>query len=209
MAIGKTNYRQMTDLELADFAKNVKLLLEGTLLKAIDTNVRTELALNFGTLPATLATQAAAAVAAEAERKAAVSTKNATRTELVTLVSQVRAALRAGLASKDQYDLCGFDFPSLPSPYDPADPSDLSATGTSNGVNTVRFAGNNKNGRVVYEVWRRQGDSGAWVLHATTKKQRFTDTGVTPGQYYEYKVRAAAARAVSNFSNSGVVYGVL
>ncbi len=31
---------------------------------------------------------------------------------------------------------------------------------------------------------------------------------VTPGQYYEYKVRAAAPKSVSNFSNSAVVYGV-
>ncbi|MEP6848972.1 MAG: hypothetical protein ABI999_08945, partial [Acidobacteriota bacterium] len=68
--------------------------------------------------------------------------------------------------------------------------------------------GNNKSGSVVYQVWRRQGDTGAWGLLATTKKQTFTDAPVTPGQYYEYKARASAARSVSHFSNSAVVYGV-
>lgn len=84
----------------------------------------------------------------------------------------------------------------------------MSAFGYSNGVNKIRFSGNNRNGRVNYEIWRRHGDTVGWSLHATTKRQRFTDTPVTPGQYYEYKVRAAAATNTSNFSNAAVVYGV-
>jgi hypothetical protein len=203
------NFRLLNDLALADFAKNLRAQLEGDKLKSIDTNVRADLALSIGTIPDLLGTQTASVAAAEAARKEAVSNRNATRQVLISLVSQIRNALRAGLASKEQYDLCAFDYPAMPSPYDPKDPSDLSATGTSNGVNTVRFTGNNKAGRVVFEVWRRQGDEGLWMLHATTKRQRYTDNGVTPGQYYEYKVRAVAARATSNFSNSGVVYGVL
>jgi hypothetical protein len=62
---------------------------------------------------------------------------------------------------------------------------------------------------VSYEIWRRQGDSGQWQLQRSISKQGFVETGVTPGQYYEYKVRAVAKRAISNFSNSAVVYGVV
>lgn len=203
------NFRRLTEAELADFAQNVNTLLGGTLLTAIDTNVRADLAAAIGTLPATLATQAAAASVAEAERKASVSQRNTSRSQVRSLMSQVRDALKAGLAPKDQYDLCGFDFPTLRSTYEAVDPTKLSAFGYSNGVNVVRFSGNNKPGQVIYEVWRRHGDTAAWALHATTKKQSYTDTGVTPGQYYEYKVWAVAAKSVSNFSNSGVVYGVL
>jgi hypothetical protein len=62
----------------------------------------------------------------------------------------------------------------------------------------------------MYEIWRRQGDEGPGMMHMLSTKQKFEDNkGVVPGQYYEYKVRAAAAQTESNFSNSAVVYGVL
>ncbi|MEQ1922683.1 MAG: hypothetical protein ABL952_09255, partial [Pyrinomonadaceae bacterium] len=89
------------------------------------------------------------------------------------------------------------------------DPTNLSAFGYSNGVNTLRFDGNNKPGRVVYELWRRHGDTVDWYLHMTTRRQRLIDTPVSPGQYYMYKVRAVGARSVSNFSNVAVVYGAV
>ena len=202
--------RTLGDNDLSDFAKNVVDLLTGSNITAVDTNVRADLVTAIGTLPATLATQTAAAAVAEGARKAAVSSKNETRNLLIALMSQVRDALRAGLAPKKQYDVCGFDYPlTQPVPYVPQDPTDLSAFGYSNGINRGRFTGNNRSGLVHYEIWRRQGDEGPWMLHSTAKRQTFVDTPVTPGQYYEYRVRAVAAKSISNFSNSAVVYGVL
>lgn len=62
-------------------------------------------------------------------------------------------------------------------------------------------------GAVVYEMWRRQGDTADWKFLMVTKKQRLTDTPVTPGQYYEYKVRSVAANGtMSPWSNTAVVY---
>ena len=162
----------------------------------------------IGGLPVTLADQAAQVAIIEGERKGAVSARNATRSQIWVLMSRVRDALKAGVAPKKQYDLCGFDYPASRSMYEAQDPTNLSAFGYSNGVNTVRFKGNNKPGQVIYEMWRRHGDTAGWALHATTRKQSFTDTGIVPGQYYEYRVRAVAAKTVSNFSNSAVVYGV-
>lgn len=203
------DYRRLTDNDLADFATNVVLLLGGTQLAGINTVVRTSLAAAIGTLPDDLDAQTAAAAVAEGARKAAVSSKKATRQQIIAFMSQVKNALLAGLAPKEQYDLCGFDYRETPTgPYQPADPTELSAFGYSNGVNAVKFRGNNSTGYVVYEIWRRHGDTSAWALHSTTTKQSFTDTPVTPGQYYEYKVRATAAKSVSNFSNPAVVYGV-
>lgn len=201
------NFRTLSENDLSDFAANVSTLLGGSELEAIDPNVRADLTRAIGTLPSELSTQTAAATAAEGERKAAVSARNATRGQIRALMAQVRDALRAGLAPKKQYDLCGFDYPSTRSPYEAQDPTDLSAFGYSNGINSIRFSGNNKSGQVIYEIWRRHGDTVDWGLHATTRKQSFADTGITPGQYYEYKVRAVAARSISNFSNSAVVYG--
>lgn len=201
------NYRRLTDNDLADFAGNVAALLAGTQLTSINTAVRTQMATAIGTLPADLGTQTAAAGVAEAERMAAVSLKNATREQLLAYMAQVKNLLLAGLAPKSQYDLCGFDFRAEPAKvYEPQVPTGLSAFGYSNGVNALKFAGNNDRNSVVYEIWRRHGDTAQWAPYATTKKQSFKDAPVTPGQYYEYKVRAVAAKSVSNFSNPAVVY---
>lgn len=202
------NYRRLSDNDLADFAGNVATLLAGTQLAAINTAVRTQIATAIGTLPQDLSAQTAAATVAEAERMSAVSVKNATREQLIGFMAQVRNALVAGLAPKAQFALCGFDFREGPAgSYEAQAPTDLSAFGYSNGVNLIKFKGNNRANAVVYEIWRREGDDGKWVMHKATKKQSFSDTPVTPGQYYEYKVRATAAKSISAFSNSAVVYG--
>jgi hypothetical protein len=204
------NFRTLGENDLADFAENVKTLLGGTDLAAIDPNVRADLESAIGTLPATLDAQTGDAFIKEDERKAAISSRNVTRGQVIALMSQVRDALRAGLAPKKEYDLCGFDYPKTPpSTYVASDPTALSAFGYSNGVIRGRFSGNNKPGRVTYEIWRREGDEGPWGLHMTTRRQNFMDAPVIPGRYYEYKVRATAAKSVSNFSNSAVVYGML
>jgi hypothetical protein len=119
---------------------------------------------------------------AEDERKESVSSKNDTRFQLIALMSQVRDALKAGLAPKKEYDLCGFDYRKEPATVIASDPTDLSGEGRSNGVNYLRWSGNNKTGTFVYELWRLHGDTAPWTLHATTKKQSYTDAAVTPPQ---------------------------
>jgi hypothetical protein len=202
------DFRRLGDLDLAGFATNVMTQLGGSSMAAIDSHVSSALATSFGSLPATLETEAAAAAVAREASRAAVAQKNQTRRELIALLRRVRDTLTANNAPKDQYAIAGFDYADLvPTAYSAQDPTDLSAFGYSNGVITLRFTGNNKPSRVVYEIWRRHGDTVGWGIHALTRRQRYVDTPVTPGQYYEYKVRAVAAKSVSNFSNSAVVYG--
>jgi hypothetical protein len=203
------DFRKLSENDLADFAERVSNRLSGAELTAIDERVRTALIASIGTLPTMLATRAAEAARAEDVRKAAVSARNDTRVDIVAVMAQVRDALRAGLAPREQYDLCGFDYPlTKPSTYVAQDPSGLSVFGYSNGLVRGKFKGNNKAGQVVYQIWRRHGDDGPWGMHITTRRQSFADTPVTPGQIYEYKVRAVAAKSVSHFSNSAVVYGM-
>ncbi|HKX82872.1 MAG TPA: fibronectin type III domain-containing protein [Pyrinomonadaceae bacterium] len=200
------NFRKIPDAQLADFAANVLVLLGGTELQSIPTATRTALTTAFGNLPGELGTQTANAATVKATGKSAISLKNGTREQVVALLAQVRDSLKAGLAPREQYDLCGFSFAEVPSgPYVANDPTELSGFGYSNGVNKVVFKGNNPSGRVTYEIWRRQGDQGQWLIHATTRRQSFIDTPVTPGEYYEYKVRAVAAKSVSNFSNPAII----
>jgi len=203
------DYRKLEDLKLAGFAANVLTLLGAGTLTAIDSHIiAPSLTTSIGTLPADLETKTLNAITADDSRRAAVSEKNIVRRDLLAIMKQVRDTLLASNAPRNQWELAGFDYPDLvQTRYIAQDPTELSAFGYSNGVNSIVFRGNNKAGRVVFEIWRRHGDTVDWALHATTRRQRHTDTPVTPGQYYEYKVRAVASRSISNFSNSAVVYG--
>jgi hypothetical protein len=205
------NLRKMTETALADLAANVAVLLAGTELDAIEPALRTELISALGTLPADLDAETGKALVAETERMTFVSSRDAMYQATLTWMGRVRDALRSGLASKEQFAACGLTFRAPRSgQYVAIDPTNVSVAGYSNGVNTGRFDGNNKYGRVTYEIWRRHGDDGQWMIHMLTTTQKFVDnTGVVPGQYYEYKVRAVAAQTESNYSNSAVVYGVL
>ena len=84
-------------------------------------------------------------------------------------------------------------------------PAGLKATAHPH-VNRVEFSAGNL-ADAVYDVWRRHGDTVDWYLHATVNGPVFEDTDVTPGQYYEYKVRAVRGDEHSEFSDSAVVYG--
>lgn len=196
---------------LAPIAENIATLLGGTALSAIDPAVRTDLLTLMGTLPADLDAANADIVVQQDQAKAAVSAANALQSNLETVLGQVFNNLKAGNAPKEQFDLCGFLYPfAARVAYGaPVAPSDLSAFGLSTGVNFVKFKGNNPSGYVTYEVWRRAGDDGPWLLHGTSTRQQFTDNGVTPGQYYEYKCRAKSKTDVSAFSGTAVVYGVV
>ena len=204
------NITKLTDSELADLAANLVDLLTGTELTAIESHVRAELVTAFGTKPADFAGEISAAAIANDEKQAATSTKNKSREDLEFVTRRTLFALKAGGAPKKQFDLARFNYPAQRSAqYIAQTPSDMAAQGFSNGINTGRFNGNNKQGNVMYEVWRREGDEGPWAIHILTTTQSFKDEGVTPGQYYEYRVRARASQNVSGFSNSTVVYGVL
>lgn len=195
---------------LADMARNLITLLEGSELSAIDENVRAGLIAMIGTKPAELSAQTAAAEAIDNEKQAAYSARDMTHSEVAEWVRRVRDLLRAVRADDTQLDLAGFITPTRrKNAYTAADPTDVAAVGFSNGINEVRYVGNNRHGLVVYEIWRRTGREGEWQKHDLTRKQRYLDRGVIPGQYYEYRVRAVAAQNVSGFSNTTVVYGVL
>jgi len=201
---------KLNDSELADFAANLVTLLSGPELMSIDPAVRAALVTAFGTLPSDLANQTAAASAIDNEKQSAFSKRDETAFRLIVLSRQTRDHLKAALASKSEFDLAGFEFPEPGvSEYIAQIPTEMSVVGFSNGINRGRFTGNNRPGSVMYEVWRREGDSGAWHIHILTKKQSFEDKGVTPGQYYEYLVCARASKNVSGFSNTTVVYGVM
>jgi hypothetical protein len=200
------DFRKLDVNELSNFAANIAILLSGGDLPGIKSKTRAEIAAGIGSLPDRLRTSTEKAVLAEAERRAAISARNELRGQIYRLLSQVRRSLDASLATKEQYELCGFDYPVTPvGRYIPQDPTGLSVVRLSSGVIRGRFSGNNKKNRVFYEVWRRIGDDSEWLFLWATSKQSFIDTPVVFGKRYRYRVCAIAKRAVSNFSNTAVV----
>lgn len=199
---------KLSPTELAQFAINFLALLAGTELSAIESHVRAILIAAIGTLPDEVMTQDADAEASQLATNAKFALRNESTGKLLKALRQGRDSLSAGDAPGSQFELAGFGARDTSrSTYVAQIPSDLAVDGFSNGANIGRFKGNNKSGSVTYEIYRREGDTGDWALCAAGKETKFTDAPVTPGQYYEYKVRAKASKNVSLFSNSAVVYG--
>jgi len=129
-------------------------------------------------------------------------------------VQQQLQDLKFGMKSVESpaadYDAIGFDPPvETRTIVTPQTPTELAATGYSNGINQLTFVGNNPGGSVTYVIEAKIGDTAPYVIVGTSTKQAFKHTGVIPGQFYQYHVRAQAARnQVSDWSNEAVVYGV-
>ena len=86
-------------------------------------------------------------------------------------------------------------------------PSAPTVSGLPNRMNKIELGSYESGDGVMFEIWRRHGDTVDWYLHATTIDPAYEDTDVKAGQYYEYKIRAVRGDAVSEFSASAVAYG--
>lgn len=201
------DYRKLGDADLVDFSKNVTTSLTGGLVVGLEPHLAADLAAAIDPVNTSYESSIETGVQRTAVKQTAIADKQMIRDDLLVRLAKVRNYLVAAECPKTAYEACGFTFPSQRSKVIAYSPTKLIATGTSNGVNQIRFAGNNRNGSVSYEIWRRQGDEGDWGILISTRKQFAKDSPVTPGQYYEYKVRAVASTNVSDFSNTAVVYG--
>lgn len=125
------------------------------------------------------------------------------------LLQNLKDAMRSVNSPGDEYAMVGFDPPIVDrGTVIPEIPTDLAAVGFSNNINSLNWVSHNVPGSVVFEIWAIIGDTAPDALVGTTTQQKWNHEGVTPGEYYEYHVRARAARnSVSAFSNSAVVYG--
>lgn len=203
------NIRELNDGEILAFFKQIHDRLAAHEVTSLDNALADALAAILAPIIAAFEARLEALAAADAAKQAATQAKNASRALGEDACVDVLNNLKAVRAPGEDYEICGFDAPSttVSGPYQAQTPSNFAALGASNGVNTMQWDGNNKHGMVTYEIWRREGDEGPWLLRDTTKRQDFKDTPVTPGQYYEYKCRAKAATNLSEFSNTSVVYG--
>lgn len=202
---------RLADLKVAEMiqlGKNLKNLLAGPKLSSIDPAVRATLAASIGTKPDEAEEDHKAANELLAQAYAMFEKRDAKLSSLTKNVRQVKDSLKSGMAPADQFLLAGFNAPGKAKRiYVAKKPSRLSVLGYSNVGNKGTFRGNNRNGAVTYEIWRREGKEGAWTLRMVASTGKFTDSEVIFGTRYEYKVRAVAAKSKSTFSNTASVHG--
>lgn len=203
------NPNKLNRAQLVDFGTNAGAVMTAGGAGDVPVLTQTAQAAIIDPLTVTLGVNEQATVDALAAYRAAVQVAEEQRSVSLVLIQNTKFAMRAAGCAGSAFAAVGFDPPVVsPVPYTPQAPTDLAAEGTSNGLNTLRFTGNNKSGYVRYEIWRREGDSGDWMIIGVTIKRSYSDQGVTPGQYYEYKVRATNRGLYSAYSNSAVVYGI-
>ncbi len=81
--------------------------------------------------------------------------------------------------------------------------------GVLSGINDLKWTGHNANKSVIYVIFAKIGDTAPYVIVGTCTTQKFRHMGTTAGEFYQYRVRAQAARGlVSDWSNIAVVYGI-
>jgi hypothetical protein len=111
-------------------------------------------------------------------------------------------------SGESEFDAIGFDPPARQRRIaEPQTPTELSVVGYSNGVNDLKFTGNNTPNSVRYLVEAKVGDATDYVIIGVSKAQRFKHAGVTPGVKHQYRIYAQTTRGkVSDWSNEAVVY---
>jgi len=145
----------------------------------------------------------ARAAALEATRIAQVK-----RVYLLGLLQNLKYMMKALNSMDVEFAGIGFDPPVRERRIvPPQTPNELAASGYSNGVNTLTFAGNNVPNSVIYIIEAKTARDGPYSIIGTSRRQSFKHIGVIPGQLYQYRVRAQATRGmVSDWSNEAVVY---
>jgi hypothetical protein len=85
-------------------------------------------------------------------------------------------------------------------------PVDLVVTGTSDGTNSVKFAGNGNKDRTNYVIEAKIGAALTYAFVAVTTKKRFLHKNQTPGVRVFYRVKAVNGDLESGYSNEAVIY---
>jgi hypothetical protein len=120
----------------------------------------------------------------------------------------LKYAMKSARCRASEFDAVGFDPPAEKRRIvEPQAPTELSVAGFSNGVNELRFTGNNEPNSVRYMIAAKVGGAPNYMIVGVTKAQRFKHVDVTPGVKYQYRIYAQTTRGrVSEWSNEAVVY---
>jgi hypothetical protein len=204
------NPRDLTRAELVEFANNAATGVADGKVPGFLAAQNTAISDAITDAAAELATADMDQVTARAASMQATQIAQDKQDALLKLLQELKYGLKSVDTAADVYDALGYDPPvEFRQIVTPRAPTELAAAGFSNGINQLTFVGNNQPGTVTYVIEAKIGDTAPYVVVGTCTRQSFKHTGVTPGQFYQYRVRAQAARnLVSDWSNEAVVYGI-
>lgn len=203
------NPNKITREELVDFATNCATQVADGAVTGFLAAQNTAFSDALNDANAVLAAANLSATEAEAAWHGAIGTAQDAATAVLLIIQNIKDGMRSVNSIGAEYAEVGFDVPVFnPQTVIPNTPTDLAAFGYSNGVNKLSFVGNNTPGSVTYVIEAKIGDTAPYVVVGTTRQQKWDHNGVTPGQFYQYRCRAQAARNVTSaWSNEAVVYG--
>jgi hypothetical protein len=193
---------------VVDFARNAAAALADGKISGLPAGEAAAMAASLNTATDKLATSDQKVVATRTAFHAAAEEASVDEADVVKLLTTLKFRLRTLRSGADEYKAAGFDPPADPANrVDPEAPTNLSATGFSNGLNRLKYRGNNPPGTVIYTIEARTDLTAEYAIIGSTHKQSFKHTPVTPGQFYQYRVRAEATSGrTSNWSNDALVY---
>jgi hypothetical protein len=200
------NYMKRADL--AQFGREVATRIASGKVSGL----RPEQLSHFATVIADLSSELASADLQQLDLRLASleSTRRAQdkRVLLLKALQEFKYTMKSLRSPAREFDSVGFDPPAkVRRIVTPQTPCGLSSSGFSNGVNELKFTGNNPPKSVTYIIEAKIGDSPRYVIVGISRNQRFRHIGVRPGEMHQYRIRAQSARGlVSDWSNEAVVY---
>ena len=201
------NPRQLSRPDVVEFARNAIKALQDGKITGLSPAEAAELAATLSSATNKLATSDQKVVATRSAYREATEDASVDEANVIGILTGLKFRMRGTGAGPDEYKAAGFDPPARSKRVEPEKPTNLSATGFSNGVNRLKFSGNNAAGTVIYTVQARPSLTAEWVIIGSNNKQTFKHTPVAPGQFYQYRVRADATNGLtSDWSNETVVY---
>ena len=88
----------------------------------------------------------------------------------------------------------------------PSAPSDLVVTGTSDGINHLKFNRNGNRQGTTFIIEAKIGDSDQWIMIDAVTGSTYKHKNQTPGVKVQYRVKAKRGELQSGYSNSASVY---
>jgi hypothetical protein len=130
------------------------------------------------------------------------------RDETNKIASQINAQVKSDpTITNSTIEQLGFNVnDSVATNTTPNVPLDLVVTGTSDGINTLKWSRNNNTQGTMFVIEARIGDTANYVMINAVTKSTFDHTNQIPGVKIHYRVKAKRGNLESGYSNVAVVY---
>ena len=168
-----------------------------------------DVATQITTLKGTLASALTAQAEAQQTSASATEAVNTAKMNLANYLAEIKAKMKADGATAQTLLDAGFTpDKEFRSRRIAVAITDLVAVPRAGGLVDLKWNGNGNPVGVKYAIERLEGDTNPYHLIDTTGNRKYTDSGRTPGQHIQYRVRAEFATSKSEWSQPVVIQGI-